>query len=51
MIRRRGRQSEFQSAVRKFLEHNRDPGRRLKALRQAEGIQTYSIESVYTTIY
>jgi hypothetical protein len=36
MYRRRGR-NEYDLAVKKFLEHGRDPGRRLKALRQAEG--------------
>jgi hypothetical protein len=35
MYRRRGR-NEYDLAVKKFLEHGRDPGRRLKALRQAE---------------
>ena len=44
MYRRRGRQSDFELAVKKFLEHNRDPARRLKALKHAEGT---SIAAVY----
>ena len=37
MNRRKGRQNEFQLAVKKFLDHGRDPGRRLRSLKQAEG--------------
>ena len=36
MHRRKGR-NDFEVAVKKFLEHNRDPGRRLKSLKHAEG--------------
>lgn len=46
MYRRKGR-NEYESAVKKFLEHNRDPGRRLKALRHAEG----TVYLLQATIY
>lgn len=38
MYRRKGRQSEYQTLIRKFLEHGKDPVKRLKLLRQGIGM-------------
>ena len=38
-IRRRGRQSEYQAYIKKFLEHGKDSLKRLKALKHGLGGQ------------
>lgn len=37
MYRRRGRQSEQQASIKKFLEHHKDPLRRLNLLKRGFG--------------
>ncbi len=40
MYRRKGKQSEYQTFIRKFLEHGKDPLKRLKLLRSGIGLYT-----------
>ena len=37
MYKRRGRQSEYQASIKKFLEPNKDPLKRLKSLQHGLG--------------